>query len=559
VDKAGSSRRGLRAGLARNVGDYLEIAIERTEHKQAEVRATLQDAAARVLAQSDTLAEAAAPILQLLCQSLDWEVGEIWSVDSQQQSGPNLVRLWTRPSLDVSSLHLARQTLTIPRGLGQADLHPAPVWIADIAADPAMAREPEAQPIGSHGMFRLPVSVHGEIRAILQVACREVRQEDAAAVACMSSVGVLIGQFLERQGSVPQQRDSARKAHLFEGALDALLAIDRSGIVVAFNSAASELFCYRREQALGHELLDLIVPARMREQVLAEVTRYRASGESPRIGQRFDAVVMRSDGSEFPAEVGLALVGTGSGNLLVICVSDASARLQSQRIVQRSQERLRALMTELVLVEERERRRLAVDLHDGLSQTIALVKVKLSALRPDLGEPLARSLDEIVGLVEQADGSARSITFELSPPVLHDLGLGPALEWLVENLRTRYGIEIALEVAGGPEPADEKTRVILFRSIRELLINAAKHARARCVQVRLERQADHLDAVVADDGIGMQPFEAEVKGSGLFSIQERMASVGGSMRIDSEPGRGTRVHLRAPTEGRQRPARRSEP
>jgi signal transduction histidine kinase len=210
------------------------------------------------------------------------------------------------------------------------------------------------------------------------------------------------------------------------------------------------------------------------------------------------------------------------------------------------------------LVEERERRRLALDLHDGLSQTIALIKIKLSALRPGLGEHLAPSLDEIVDLVEQADGSARSITFELSPPVLHDLGLQPAVEWLVENIKTRYGIEIVLEVDGRPEPADENTRVILFRSIRELLINAAKHARARRVHVRLACQADHLDAAVADDGIGMNPFEPEVKGTGLFTIQERMASVGGSMRIDSEPGRGTQVHLRAPTGGSSALRRRSE-
>jgi len=469
-----------------------------------------------------------------------------------------LVGVWTHPSLDLSARHQSRQALAIPTGPDRAEDQPGPVWTADIAADPLLARAGEAQGIDWHGMVRLPIAVHGTIRAVLRVACREVRQRDDAALTRMSSVGVLIGRFLERQDSRAQQRDSARKADLFEGALDALLTIDRSGIVVDFNSAASELFRYRREQALGHELLGLIVPARLREQVLAEVTRFRATGKSSWIGQRFDAVVMRSDGSEFPAEVGLALVGTESGSLLVIRASDASARQQSQLTVQRSQERLRALMTELVLVEERERRRLALDLHDGLSQTIALIKIKLSALRPGLGEHLAPSLDEIVDLVEQADGSARSITFELSPPVLHDLGLQPAVEWLVENIKTRYGIEIVLEVDGRPEPADENTRVILFRSIRELLINAAKHARARRVHVRLACQADHLDAAVADDGIGMNPFEPEVKGTGLFTIQERMASVGGSMRIDSEPGRGTQVHLRAPTGGSSALRRRSE-
>jgi PAS domain S-box-containing protein len=282
--------------------------------------------------------------LQLVCERLEWDVGEIWSLDSEQ-GRPSLVGVWTHPSLDLSARHQSRQALAIPTGLDRAEDQPGPVWTADIAADPLLARAGEAQGIEWHGMVRLPIAVHGTIRAVLRVACREVRQRDDAALTRMSSVGVLIGRFLERQDSRAQQRDSARKADLFEGALDALLTIDRSGIVVDFNSAASELFRYRREQALGHELLGLIVPARLREQVLAEVTRFRATGKSSWIGQRFDAVVMRSDGSEFPAEVGLALVGTESGSLLVIRASDASARQQSQLTVQRSQERLRALMT----------------------------------------------------------------------------------------------------------------------------------------------------------------------------------------------------------------------
>ena len=103
---------------------------------------------------------------------------------------------------------------------------------------------------------------------------------------------------------------------------------------------------------------------------------------------------------------------------------------------------------------------------------------------------LDESLDEIEELIEQANRAARSISFELSPPVLHDLGLEPAVQWLVENIQARYGIEIVLEDDGQPKPADEKTRVILFRSIRELLINAAKHAGARRVHVRLEREKD---------------------------------------------------------------------
>jgi signal transduction histidine kinase len=210
------------------------------------------------------------------------------------------------------------------------------------------------------------------------------------------------------------------------------------------------------------------------------------------------------------------------------------------------QDRARSLMTALLLTEEQERRRLAIDLHDGLSQTVALAQIKLSALRKSVKGALAKSVSEIQDLVEQANRSARSISFELSPPVLHDFGLEPAVQWLVENIQARYGITIDLEDDGQSKPIDEVTRIMLFRSIRELLINAAKHARASRVNVRLARVQDSLDAVVEDDGVGMELGMVNKDGFGLFSIHERLNHAGGSMRIESTPGRGTKIHLCAP-------------
>jgi signal transduction histidine kinase len=283
----------------------------------------------------------------------------------------------------------------------------------------------------------------------------------------------------------------------------------------------------------------------MREQALAGFARYRATGESGLLGKRFDALAIRSDGSEFPVEIALARI-EGDPPLLTIYVCDATARKKAEREVRLYQERLRSLMADLLLAEEHERRRLAVDLHDGLSQTIALTQIKLSALRLSMDGKLGKSLDEIEELIDQTNRAARSISFELSPPVLHDLGLEPAVQWLVENIQARYGIEIVLDDDGRPKPADEKTRVILFRSIRELLINAAKHAGARRVLVRLACEEDQLNAAVEDDGVGMEPDVLAIKGSGLSSIHERLSHVGGSMRIESAPGRGTSIRLCAP-------------
>jgi PAS domain S-box-containing protein len=202
-------------------------------------------------------------------------------------------------------------------------------------------------------------------------------------------------------------------ARVHEASLDAVITIDHQGQVVEFNSAAENIFGYRREQAVGRALSELIVPPRIRAQALAGFARYRTTGASVSLGKRFEAFAMKADGSEFPVEVALAPIGVGDPPLFTIYVCDATARKNGEQEVRLYRERLRSLMTDLLLAEEHERRRLAVDLHDGLSQTIALTQIKLSALRLSMDGKLERSFDEIEELIDQTNRAAREISFEL--------------------------------------------------------------------------------------------------------------------------------------------------
>lgn len=207
-----------------------------------------------------------------------------------------------------------------------------------------------------------------------------------------------------------------------------------------------------------------------------------------------------------------------------------------------------SLASELLLAEERERRRLALDLHDGLNQTLALARMDLVRLRESAAPSARAELQAIVELLEQANRAARSLTFQLSPPILHDLGFEPALQWLVEDVARTYRLEIELE---GPEDASalsERLRVLLFRAVRELLINVAKHAGAKRARVRLERSGGTIRITVEDDG---HAFDARLVGSrglGLSAIRERLSHLGGEMGISAAPGGGTRVTLVAPLE-----------
>jgi PAS domain S-box-containing protein len=225
---------------------------------------------------------------------------------------------------------------------------------------------------------------------------------------------------------------------------------------------------------------------------------------------------------------------------------DLRAALERIEALRRSQ--VESLASDLLLAEERERRRLAVDLHDGLNQTITLAWLKLDQLHATAPEGLRDSIREITELVGIANQSARSLTFQLSPPILHDLGFEPALQWLVEDVARTYGLEVSLEGPEDPSPLSDRLRTLLFRAVRELLINVAKHAGAHRTRVLLVRSESEIRITVEDDGQAFDPAAVGSRGLGLSGIRERLSHLGGLMDIASEPDHGTRVTLVAPRE-----------
>jgi signal transduction histidine kinase len=233
---------------------------------------------------------------------------------------------------------------------------------------------------------------------------------------------------------------------------------------------------------------------------------------------------------------------------------DITARKVAEEKVNLYQRQLRTLASELLFTEERERRRLATDLHDSIGQALAISKLKLDALKTTVpSSPLALELEEICGLLDGTIQQARSLTFELSPPVLYELGLVPALESLAEQVERRYNLRIHFMEDSRPKPVSEDLAVLLFRAIQELLVNVVKHAKAQKARVAVVRDGDRIRIRVEDNGIGFDPAEIDAhedraRRFGLFSINERLHHLGGSVEIESSPGRGTQVTLTAPLE-----------
>jgi signal transduction histidine kinase len=231
----------------------------------------------------------------------------------------------------------------------------------------------------------------------------------------------------------------------------------------------------------------------------------------------------------------------------------SSERQRAEQELERSRIRLRALASELTLAEARERRRLASALHDEVGQGLALSRIKLGLLGHLLTTDDARAVfAELRDLFARMSQRIRTLTFELSPPVLYQLGLAAAVEWLAEKLEKEQTVRCRVECYSSLERVDETVSILMFQSVRELLANVAKHAQAKEVVITLTFGAGWVTLAVQDDGVGFDPHTVTALSHkqdsfGLFSIGERMRYVNGTIEIDSAPGRGTRVTLSAPT------------
>ncbi len=231
---------------------------------------------------------------------------------------------------------------------------------------------------------------------------------------------------------------------------------------------------------------------------------------------------------------------------------DITQRKTAEQAVLRHQGQLRSLATKLELSEERERRRIAGGLHDEIGQMLALAAMKLGRVQKQTdSEKVHRSVREVEDLIESALNATRTLTFELSPPVLYELGFDPAMEWLADQMHDQHGLHVDLQTEGTVDTLDSELGVTLFRAVRELLLNVAKHAGTTCAEIKMRCTEDLVRIEVRDEGRGFDVQTALARGVpdagfGLFSIRERIGHAGGRVDIRSRPGEGTLVALTAP-------------
>jgi signal transduction histidine kinase len=211
------------------------------------------------------------------------------------------------------------------------------------------------------------------------------------------------------------------------------------------------------------------------------------------------------------------------------------------------QARLRALAAEISLAEERERHRLATELHEHVGQILSVAQIKMGTLAVEVKSPAGvAAMQEARGHVEESIRYIRSLTGELSPPVLYDLGFAPAVVWLARQIRDQQGIDVELRQHPIAWPPCDDSQILLFIILRDLLTYVAKETRPQVIKILMQTEGKNLNLQVEHDGAAVAAAGSDPPGFALFSIRERLDRIGGTVAVQALPGRGTVITLVVP-------------
>lgn len=341
----------------------------------------------------------------------------------------------------------------------------------------------------------------------------------------------------------------SRASALFDAAAQAIVIIDAGGKILMANPATQKIFGYAAGEIVGQSIESLI-PGQLRGQHVDHRKQYFSNPQTRAMGLGFDLRALRKDGTEFYAEISLSYIRSSSGTLAVAFVSDVSKRKADERAIRQKGEELRNLAGQLMTAQDDERRRIARDLHDDLSQKLAYLAMDLGKLATKPGA--AESMPEVRVLQRRAAEASeivRRISHELHPSILDDIGLEAALEQYCEEFSERSGIATEFTSHDVPETLEPDVARSLYHIAQECLRNVSKHANTDRAFVTLEAADGMLRLRVRDEGVGLASNHIPSgKSIGIVGMKERASLVNGNVAIQSQKGQGTEVTVSIPLE-----------
>ena len=360
----------------------------------------------------------------------------------------------------------------------------------------------------------------------------------------------------KRTRELRQAREKLQKAkdytdNVIKSMADTLIVVNHDATIKSVNQAVLDLLGYEENELIGKPIRTILEEE--------EVSLFKGSGLDDDLikkgfVQNVEKIYLSKEGRRIPMLFSGSIMRDNNSKIqgIIYVARDVTDRKKAEKKIKVYQKRLRSLASQLTIAEEEERRRIATELHDAIGQLLALCKIKLGEAEKVAASPDAHPLlEEIKDFLEEIIQYTRSLTLRLGPPIVYELGLEVALQWLAESVHEQQGIQVNLEVDSQTKPIDEDLRIFLFRAVQELLMNVTKHAKTDKAKVSLGREKENIYLSVEDRGVGFNPNILDTPsgkdiGFGLFSMRERIKYFGGEFSLQSKPGEGTQVTLAIP-------------
>ena len=542
-----------RAARVRELGEALAESQKLTrtlteqdaELQRANQALELEYSITRTVAESDAPTDAAPKVLQLICESLGWQMGAIWNVVQPVQA-LRCLTVWHVEDVSAPEFEaLTRQRTFVPgeglpgRVLASGQAH----WIQELAQDANFPRIAIAVKEGLQSGFGFPVLLRGQVIGVMEFFSRDQREPDSDQIRMMSAIGSHLGRLIERKWAEEALRESeTRFRTLAETASDAIITIDEYSTIIFVNPAAEQVFGYPMAEMQGANLT-ILMPDYLRHLHQAGMNRYIETGKRHLNWLAIELPGRHKTGCEIPLEISFGEFARNGQRLFTGIVRDMTERKRAEEALRRSrEERLEEL--------ERVRRRIAIDLHDDIGSSLTQISILSELVSRRVGHrqsAVSEPLQQIASTSRELVDSMSDIVWAINPQKDHLRDLVQRMRLFASESLTARNIAFQFRAPdlGQDVRLSANIRREVFLIFKESLNNLIRHARCTEATIDLGLEADYLELRVTDNGAGFDPTHAS-DGHGLMSMRERADGIHGELQLRTTPGGGASITLRAP-------------
>ncbi len=364
----------------------------------------------------------------------------------------------------------------------------------------------------------------------------------------MTELQLLKNRITKLESLVLEQQQ--KYEYFYDNAPDMYFSIDKNSKVVSVNKNGATYLGYKKSELLGKEIWKVVYKNDL-NRVKRQISRI-VNNSSNTYELEFRKV--KKDGSIIYVHEQIRCSNDNNKNmeLRIVCRDITDQKKTHQKLLD-YQENLKVMTQELNSIEDNTKQQIAIKLHDNIGQSMALSKITLSNISKDMNySEIEKNVNSAISLLTDAIKNSRDLTYEISPPILHELGLGEAVKWYIKQIRKIFDIKFRLQGIQEADILTQNTKILLYKSVVELINNIIKHSNASIVIIIFKEFKNTFRIIVKDNGIGFKIYTEQKlskdKKFGLFSINERIRYIGGKFKIESDSKKGTKITIKIPIE-----------